>query len=226
MARCLGGNCPYGYGHHDMHVIAGRKSWVTRRRGQRHAAAEEGRLLQHATGKVSALHYHRTARGGRYVFRQGGQYYSLTPDEYRNYVEYGMSVEQAKRSHKDRLERIEQRHLREQERNPHYKRSQARYRAEQEKAARRMDKEERRQVRSMLGGGIKRYRHHDTRGRETEKEEYDRGIPAYFRAKKGERRGYTMDEAAEQLKDNMPWLGIRDANDLREYLTYGRRKAA
>lgn len=89
--KCLGPNCPYGYGHHDEHVAAAKLGWERRRQG---AAKYHDRAWQ-----GTEAHYHSDHRGRKhFVLKDAttGQHVEVGYKLYESFIRNERDADRAK----------------------------------------------------------------------------------------------------------------------------------
>ncbi len=208
MARCIGPHCPYGWGHPEEHRAAAIKGWRTRREGRRLQHAARG--FSYLTGsQVTQVHQHKQT----VHFFHEGNFYELPRKEFDRLGREGHKIENAearkwargiiRSAHK--AEKVAE-EMRAAKHNP-----------QQLEAARRA---EYRAVVRWLKGRIKPARNpmpksNKPKDKYLEYEEWQE-LPASVRSIK--HGTITMDEAADEIERNFPWLRIHSDNDLIRYL--------
>ena len=200
MARCLGPHCPYGWGHHDEHVAAALKGWRSRREGRR--VQEAARGVNVLFNGISQVHQHKR---GHVQFHHEGKFYELPTKEFQRLGREGhkLANKEARAAYR-KHEQIQ-------------KDKAAGQNPKQLEMARRS---ERAAVLKLLKGRIKPYRNprpksNKEKDKYLELEEY-RELPASVRNMRGGK--ITLDEAAEEIARDYPWLKIHSENDLIRYL--------
>lgn len=198
MARCLGPNSPYGCGHHDEHVEAAKKGWLHRRRGM--LSEHEHRAVSALFGPIEQAHEHKSHKG-QIAFKQEGKWYELPRARFRQLVSEGVKAQRAEEREQARQEKAQQRYEGAQERQ-----LQAARRAEYQSVVRR--------IRQM--GGIRPYRANSTGGKTPEEEEW-KSLPRSVKTRDS-RRGAALDDMAQSMNEEYPWLKLETGEDLRNYL--------
>lgn len=209
--RCSGSHCPYGYGHHDEHVAAAKLGWQRRRQG---AAI----YVERSFGNKYKLHMHP---GGlfarpRYIMQDisdPSATFELSRAEFYEIAREVKAQERADTTQKSLFDKENNARLRKQQREA--ARFQRMREEEAERDRRRSTRFERdelfRSIREHIPRGIRPYK--ERNGRRPEHEEYQ-AVPAYFRARASDPHALTLDDAALQLSESAPWLGIHSADDL------------
>ena len=229
MAKCLGGTCPYGWGHPREHAEAARKGW-RRRHGT------EAEHLGSAFGGGYELHRHKDK-----VIMQGkdgGDYFELSAREARDIIKHEREKATQAREAQRHAERAEKERRRNQYQQTQlsqkitkagdrsaarYHRQEAQYerlvardreraerqRAREDEASARMSAKFEREmlysaVKDVSRSGIRAYT-----GKALNEDIYA-NIPKSLRS----RQGMAPDEMAASLSEMFPYLNIHSDSDL------------
>ncbi len=204
-----------------------------RRDAWRHS--EEYRLLAATIGPVEGLRQPKNDPD-RVYFRQGAKWYALPAKEYQALIKAAREEERERQKAAREYERGRKVYERElaraekseaRERQLKEKRDQAEA-AAQQRAVRAVERAEYQDVLNIIrrAGGIRRVRSAAT-GRERDKSEYDT-LPRSVRQRRvlgfatARDRGLTLDEAATEVHQHMPWLKLETPDALIEF--FGRHR--
>ena len=184
--------------------------------------SQESALLARHFGTIHEMREYRDPRRG-VVFRQGQKWYHLPKAEYRNLVYYAEQDERETQAAQALIARErakdERRKLAEQQKQEREAKRQARARQiaqeQEQRAVQRFEREQYRDVVSILkrSGGIRPFTTEGARGKRYMTGEYQ-SLPSMVRSHRGR---LDMDQAAEAIREEMPWLQIDTSDDLVQF---------
>jgi len=205
--------------------------------------SRDQQLLERHFGRISSVH-EVEGKPGEIAFKQDGRTYHMGKAEYHELAMAALEDERREKLTEKQRARENAREAREIERllrkahkeNRESERQRLEAEAAEKKRERREAQEvetEQRQLRAFEraqysdvltiirhGGGIKRSISGAT-GKQYDKGEYET-LPRSVRAKENSRRSLTLDEAASEVSDQMPWLEIETPRDLLDYFDRAR----
>ena len=230
MAYCHGPDSPYGCGHHDEHVEAAKKGWITRRgnnaggvvrgptvrqelrgEGAKFLSKESHDLASAFLGeRVRNAHTHPSHKG-RVLFQSRGKWYELPTREFNSFVRGGRTAnyERNEQRRKTEANSIQEKLYQQQQANTvrreQYERVLSVFKGIGVKPS----------VKRTLGGAVKTERRRGTASnrRAGYEDEYYQ-LPKSIRNTKSH---YTIDQFVETVQETAPELRIEDENDLRTY---------
>jgi hypothetical protein len=205
--------------------------------------SRDQQLMERHFGQISSVHELKD-KPGEIAFKQDGRTYHMSKGEYHELAMAALEDERREKLTDKQRAREDAREAREIERllrkahkeNRESERRRLEAEATQKKRERREAQEaesEQRQLRTFEraqysdvldiirhSGGIKRSISAAS-GQEYNRGEYE-ALPRSVRAKSDSRRGLTLDEAASEVSDQMPWLDIETPRDLLDFFDRAR----
>ena len=197
MARCLGAHPAYGCGHFKEHQEAARKGWKTRRAAPAFKSEQEHAALSALFGGTISHAHEHPEHAGMVRFKEKSKWYELPRKEWSRLIKEGYAV-QREQAREQRAETRQKKQL------------QAVRKAEYQSVVRAI----------RASGGIRPYRR-GINGKVPEKEEWN-DLPRAVKTLNP--RGMALDDMADELSSQFPWLYISRGDDLATYLQEQHRR--